>query len=214
MYVKIVKRIFDILISLLGLVLLSWLFLIISLIVFIDDPGPVFFAQKRVGRNRTYFRLHKFRTMKMSAPHDTPTHLLENPEQHITRFGRFLRKSSLDEIPQLLDILRGKMSVIGPRPALWNQYDLLDERDRYGANALRPGLTGWAQINGRDEISVEEKARLDGEYTEKMKKGGFTAFGFDVRCFVGTIFSVARADGVKEGRREPDTDEVRRGEKE
>ena len=193
MYVKIVKRFFDILISLLGLVLLSSLLLIISVIVFIDDPGPVFFSQKRVGKGRTFFRLHKFRTMKMSAPHDTPTHLLENPEKHITRFGRFLRKSSLDELPQLFDILRGKMSVVGPRPALWNQYDLLEERDRYGANALRPGLTGWAQINGRDELEIPDKAKLDGEYTRKL------SFKMDIKCFFGSLHVFGKDDSVVEG---------------
>ncbi|MBQ7604773.1 MAG: sugar transferase [Clostridia bacterium] len=199
MYEKVIKRSFDIVISSLSLILLSWLFLLIMLVIVADDPGPVFFRQKRVGKNGRYFSLFKFRTMRTDAPHDTPTHLLTDPEKHITRAGRFLRKSSLDELPQLINIFTGKMSLIGPRPALWNQYDLLEEREKYGANSLRPGLTGWAQINGRDEISNVEKAKLDGEYAEKIRKGGFTAFGFDVKCFIGTIFSVAKAEGVREG---------------
>ena len=193
MYGKFFKRLLDILLSFFGLVLLSWLFLLLALMVLIDDPGPVFFTQKRVGRGKKLFKLHKFRSMKMSTPHDTPTHLLENPEQYITRVGRFLRKSSLDELPQIWDIFVGNMSVIGPRPALWNQDDLIAERDRYGANDVRPGLTGWAQINGRDELEIGEKARLDGEYVEKM------SFGFDTRCFFGTVKSVFRHEGVVEG---------------
>ena len=189
----------DLILSLLGLLLLSWLFLLIALAVVVDDPGPVFFEQRRVGKEKKFFQLHKFRSMKTSTPHDTPTHALKNPDQYITRVGRFLRKSSLDELPQIWDIFRGKMSVIGPRPALWNQDDLVRERDKYGANDVRPGLTGWAQINGRDELEIPVKARLDGEYVKHLKAGGLTAFLFDCRCFVGTIFSVVRGDGVIEG---------------
>jgi O-antigen biosynthesis protein WbqP len=214
MYEKVIKRSFDIVISSLSLILLSWLFLLIMLVIAADDPGPVFFRQKRVGKNGKYFSLFKFRTMRTDAPHDTPTHLLTDPEKHITRVGRFLRKSSLDELPQLINIFTGKMSLIGPRPALWNQYDLLEEREKYGANSLRPGLTGWAQINGRDEISNVEKAKLDGEYAEKIRKGGFTAFGFDVKCFIGTIFSVAKAEGVREGKRDSRPEEADRRENE
>ncbi|MBP5256557.1 MAG: sugar transferase [Clostridia bacterium] len=214
MYEKVIKRSFDIVISSLSLILLSWLFLLIMLVIVADDPGPVFFRQKRVGKNGKYFSLFKFRTMRTDAPHDTPTHLLTDPEKHITRVGRFLRKSSLDELPQLINIFTGKMSLIGPRPALWNQYDLLEEREKYGANSLRPGLTGWAQINGRDEISNVEKAKLDGEYAEKIRKGGFTAFGFDVKCFIGTIFSVAKAEGVREGKRDSRPEEADRRENE
>ena len=199
MYKNVIKRIIDIFLSGLGLVLFSLLYLIIIIAVFIDDPGPIFFSQKRVGKNKKIFNLHKFRSMKMSTPHDVPTHMLENPEQYITRVGRFLRKSSLDELPQIWDIFIGKMSIIGPRPALWNQDDLIAERDKYGANDVMPGLTGWAQINGRDELEIPEKAKLDGEYVDHLCLGGFKAFGFDCKCFFGTIFSVLRSDGVVEG---------------
>lgn len=193
MYSKFLKRTIDIVLSFLGLVILLPIFLILSLLVIIDDPGPVFFTQKRVGINKSFFKLHKFRSMKMSTPHDTPTHLLENPEQYITRMGKFLRKSSLDELPQIWDIFVGNMSIIGPRPALWNQDDLVAERDKYKANDVRPGLTGWAQINGRDELEIPVKAKLDGEYVEKI------SFAFDCKCFFGTIFSVLKHDGVVEG---------------
>lgn len=193
MYKKHFKRCIDIILSLSGLILASWLYLIIIIAIVIDDPGPVFFAQKRVGKNKKIFKLYKFRSMKMTTPHDTPTHMLENPEQYITRVGRFLRKSSLDEIPQLWNILKGDMSVIGPRPALWNQDDLIEERDKYGANDVRPGLSGWAQICGRDELEIEVKARLDGEYIQKM------SFLFDCRCFFGTAIGALRGDGVVEG---------------
>ena len=199
MYEKTIKRLLDVLLSFLGMILLSWLYCLISLAVIVDDPGPVLFKQKRVGIHKTYFNLHKFRSMKMSTPHDTPTHLLENPEQYITRVGKFLRKSSLDEIPQIWDIFTGRMSIIGPRPALWNQDDLVAERDKYGANDVRPGLTGWAQINGRDELEIPDKAKLDGDYVKILKVGGMKAFLFDCRCFIGTFFSVARGDGVVEG---------------
>lgn len=193
MYSKFLKRTIDIVLSFLGLVILLPVFLILALLIIIDDPGPVFFTQKRVGINKSFFKLHKFRSMKMSTPHDTPTHLLENPEQYITRMGKFLRKSSLDELPQIWDIFVGNMSIIGPRPALWNQDDLVAERDKYKANDVRPGLTGWAQINGRDELEIPVKAKLDGEYVEKI------SFAFDCKCFFGTIFSVLKHDGVVEG---------------
>ena len=199
MYARYLKRFIDILLSALGLILLSWLFLILSIAVVADDPGPVFFSQKRVGKGKTHFRLHKFRSMKMSTPHDTPTHLLDNPEQYITKVGRFLRKSSLDELPQIWDIFVGNMSIIGPRPALWNQVDLLEERDKYGANDIKPGLTGWAQINGRDELEIPVKAKLDGDYAAILRSGGWKAFCMDCRCFIGTIFSVAKSEGVVEG---------------
>lgn len=199
MYDNYIKRIMDIVLSACGLVALSWLYLIIAVAIVIDDPGPVMFSQKRVGKNKTYFQLHKFRSMKMSAPHDMPTHLLQNPDQYITRVGRFLRKSSLDELPQIWDIFIGNMAVIGPRPALWNQDDLVAERDRYGANGVRPGLTGWAQINGRDELEIAVKAKLDGDYVKALKSGGCQAFAMDVKCFFGTIVSVAKSDGVVEG---------------
>ena len=166
MYGRIIKRIIDIVLSLLGLLILSWLFLLIAIAIKVDDPGPVMFTQKRVGRGKTFFKLHKFRTMKMSTPHDVPTHMLKDPESYITRVGGFLRKSSLDELPQIWDIFIGKMSIIGPRPALWNQDDLVAERDKYGANDVLPGLTGWAQINGRDELEIPVKAGYDGEYVD------------------------------------------------
>lgn len=193
MYRNVVKRGIDIILSGVGLICLSWLFLILVIAVKLDDPGPAFFTQKRVGKNKQFFQLHKFRSMKMCTPKDTPTHLLENPEQYITRVGKFLRKSSLDELPQIWDIFIGKMSIIGPRPALWNQDDLVAERDKYGANDVLPGLTGWAQINGRDELEIPVKAKFDGEYVQNM------SFAFDVKCFVGTIFSVLKSDGVVEG---------------
>ena len=193
MYNKFFKRLIDLVLSFFAIIILALPMLVIALIIKIDDPGPVFFKQKRVGENKTHFYLLKYRSMKMSTPHDTPTHLLENPEQYITKVGRFLRKSSLDELPQIYNIFVGKMSIIGPRPALWNQYDLIAERDKYGANDVKPGLTGWAQINGRDELEIPVKAKLDGEYVEKL------SFSFDCKCFFGTIVSVLRSDGVVEG---------------
>lgn len=196
MYIKFFKRLIDIVLSILGLLLTWWIYIIIIIAIKIDDPGPAFFTQKRVGCNKKYFKLYKFRSMKMSTPHDMPTHMLDTPEQYITRVGRFLRKSSLDEIPQLWNIVKGDMSIIGPRPALWNQYDLIEERDKFGANDVRPGLTGWAQINGRDELEIEAKAKLDGEYVENI------SFGFDCKCFFGTIGKVLRADGIVEGSNE------------
>ena len=192
MYQRFLKRALDFFLALCGLLVLWPLFLIIAAAIKIDDPGPVFFSQKRVGQNKNYFNLYKFRSMKVNPP-DVPTHLLEHPEQYISRVGAFLRKSSLDELPQLWNILLGQMSVIGPRPALWNQYDLIAERDKYGANSVRPGLSGWAQINGRDELPIEVKARFDGEYVEKV------SFLFDCKCFFGTIGKVLRHDGVVEG---------------
>ncbi len=193
MYKPFLKRLIDLVLSTAGIIVLAIPMLVIALIIKITDPGPVFFKQKRIGINKTHFNLYKFRSMKMSTPKDCPTHLLENPEQYITSIGKILRKSSLDELPQLFNILKGEMSVIGPRPALWNQYDLIEERDKYGANDVKPGLTGWAQINGRDELEIDVKAMLDGEYVEKM------SFAFDCKCFLGTITSVLKSDGVVEG---------------
>ncbi len=193
MYKNCLKRLLDILLSLGGIVVLSWLYLILIVAIRVDSPGPVFFRQKRVGRNKRYFQILKFRTMRTDTPHDMPTHLLKDPEQFITRTGRFLRKTSLDELPQLFNILGGDMSVVGPRPALWNQEDLIRERDKYGANDIRPGLTGWAQTHGRDELEIEEKAKLDGYYVQHL------SFGMDVRCFLRTIGAVLRSDGVVEG---------------
>lgn len=198
-YEIVFKRLFDIILSFFGLVILSPVYLFLTLWIVIDDPGPVLFTQKRLGRNKQYFKLHKFRSMKMSTPHDKPTHMLENPEQYITKAGKFIRAHSLDELPQIWDIFIGNMSVIGPRPGLWNQDLLTAERDKYGANDIRPGLTGWAQINGRDELEIPVKAKFDGEYSDKLKAGGLGAFVFDCKCFIGTVFSVAKSDGVVEG---------------
>lgn len=193
MYQRFGKRLLDVLLSGCGIVILSPVYLIVSLAIVLDDPGPILFRQKRVGIHKSFFQILKFRTMKMETPKDVPTHLLENPQQYITRVGIVLRKTSLDELPQIFQIFTGKMSIIGPRPALWNQDDLIAERDLYGANDVRPGLTGWAQINGRDELPISVKARFDGEYVQKM------SFLFDCKCFFGTIFSVLRHDGVVEG---------------
>lgn len=198
-YDRFLKRLIDITLSFLGLIVLSPVYLFFAITIMIDDPGPVFFTQKRVGKNKQYFKLHKFRTMKMDTPHDVPTHMLENPDQYITGIGRFMRLYSIDELVQVWDIFVGNMSIIGPRPALWNQDILTSERDKWGANDIKPGLTGWAQINGRDELEISVKAKLDGEYAEKLKRGGFEAFFFDARCFFGTVFSVLRGDGVVEG---------------
>ena len=188
-----IKRIIDILLSGLAIIILSPLLLILCIAIKLDSPGPIFFTQKRVGIHKTYFQIYKFRTMRTDTPKDMPTHMLANPEQYITKTGRFLRKTSLDELPQIFNIFKGVMSIVGPRPALWNQDDLVAERDKYGANDVTPGLTGWAQINGRDELEIPVKAKLDGEY---VKKYGFT---MDVRCFFGTFLSVLRQDGVVEG---------------
>ncbi len=190
---KFTKRALDIILSAMGILVLSLPMLIIAIVIKIDSPGPVFFKQKRVGIHKTHFNILKFRSMSTAAPKDMPTHQLENAENYLTKWQRFIRKSSIDELPQLFNIFVGQMSIIGPRPALWNQYDLIEQRDKYGANDIRPGLTGWAQINGRDELEIEVKASLDGEYVKKM------SFLFDIRCFFGTIFSVLRSDGVVEG---------------
>ena len=193
MYKSFIKRFLDIFLSGLGIVILALPMLILVLAIKLDSPGPVLFKQKRVGIHKSYFKILKFRTMCIDTPKDTPTHLLENPERWITKVGKFLRKTSLDELPQIFNIFWGQMSIIGPRPALWNQYDLIEERDKYGANDILPGLTGWAQINGRDELEIPVKAKLDGEYVEKM------GFLFDCKCFFGTITSVLKSDGVVEG---------------
>lgn len=192
LYIGFFKRFLDILISVLALLFLWPLLLIVALAIKIEDPGPAVFKQQRVGKGKELFSLYKFRSMKQNTP-DIPTHLLQNPEQYITKIGRVIRKASVDELPQLLNILRGDMSIVGPRPALWNQDDLIAERDRYGANDVLPGLTGWAQINGRDELEIPVKARLDGEYVERL------SFLFDLKCFFGTIAPVLKATGVAEG---------------
>ena len=193
MYRHFFKRLIDIICSFLGILFLGFPMLVIALIIKIEDPGPALFKQKRVGIGKKHFMLLKFRSMKMDTPHDVPTHLLENPDQYILKSGKFLRKSSLDELPQIFNILAGQMSIIGPRLALWNQYDLIEERDKYGANDVLPGLTGWAQINGRDELEIPVKAKLDGEYVEKL------SFGFDLKCFFKTIGAVFKHEGVVEG---------------
>ena len=193
MYKNFFKRFIDIALSFIGIVVLAIPMFIVAIIIKLDSPGPVFFKQKRVGKDKKYFTIIKFRSMPVTAPHDTPTHQLENTEQLLSKFQRFERKMSLDELPQLFNILIGDMSIIGPRPALWNQDDLIAERDKYGANGIRPGLTGLAQISGRDELEIPVKARLDGEYIEKM------SFLFDCKCFFGTITAVLKHDGVVEG---------------
>jgi len=187
------KRIMDFIVSFIALIILSPLFLFLALWIKFDSKGPVFFRQKRIGKDRTFFQIYKFRTMLAETPSDMPTHLLNDPDAFITKSGKFLRKTSLDELPQLINIIKGEMAVIGPRPALWNQDDLADERDKYGANDILPGLTGWAQINGRDELPIDVKARLDGEYVKNM------GFWFDVKCFFGTFISILKSDGVVEG---------------
>ncbi len=190
---KRVKRAVDLIAALIGCVVLLPIIIVLIIAIKFDSKGPVLFIQKRVGKHKKHFNILKFRTMKIDTPKDKPTHLLENPDQYITRVGHFLRKSSLDELPQIWNILIGDMSIIGPRPALWNQYDLIAERDKYGANDVMPGLTGWAQINGRDELEIPDKAKLDGEYVKKM------GFLIDCRCFIGTIISIIKHDGVIEG---------------
>ncbi|WP_284036370.1 sugar transferase [Neobacillus sp. 114] len=192
-YRKYIKNILDLVFAFIGMVILSPVFLILIICIKLDSKGPVFFMQRRIGKDKTEFNILKFRTMKIDTPKDMPTHLLKSPETYITRVGKFLRKTSLDELPQIINILKGEMSIIGPRPCLWNQYDLIAEREKYGANDIYPGLTGWAQINGRDELPIEVKARLDGEYVEKMN------LWMDVKCFFGTIVSVVKSDGVVEG---------------
>ena len=188
-----VKRVIDFILSLAALVILSPVFLVLAVWIKLDSKGPVFFRQKRVGKNKEFFQIYKFRTMRTDTPSDMPTHLLTDPDAFITKSGKFLRKTSLDELPQIINILKGEMAIIGPRPALWNQDDLVAERDKYGANDVLPGLSGWAQINGRDELPIPIKAKLDGDYVERM------SLAFDVKCFIGTITSVLRSDGVVEG---------------
>lgn len=187
------KQYLDIYLSLMAFIFLSPVFLAVVIVIKLDSPGPVFFKQERVGIHKKHFYILKFRTMRTDTPKDMPTHLLQNPDQYITKVGKFLRKTSLDELPQLINIVKGEMSIIGPRPALWNQYDLIEEREKYGANDILPGLTGWAQIHGRDELDIPEKAKLDGYYVDNL------SFGLDVKCFFGTILSVLRSDGVVEG---------------
>ena len=193
MYQKVFKRLIDLILSACGILALAPVLLLLVIAIKLDSPGPVFFKQKRVGIHKSHFNILKFRTMRIDTPKDTPTHLLENPQHWITKVGGFLRKTSLDELPQIFNIFVGEMSIIGPRPALWNQFDLIAERDKYGANDVLPGLTGWAQINGRDELPIDVKARLDGEYVSRL------SFAFDVKCFFGTIRSVLKHDGVVEG---------------
>lgn len=192
-YEKYVKRVIDLVLSFGGLIALSPILGAIAIAIKVEDPGPVLFTQKRMGKNKQYFKLHKFRSMKMCTPHDVPTHMLDNPEQYITKVGKFIRAHSLDELPQIWDIFIGNMSVIGPRPGLWNQDLLTAERDKYGANDVKPGLTGWAQINGRDELEIPEKARLDGEYVQNM------GFKMDARVFLGSLHVFGKDDSVVEG---------------
>lgn len=189
----IIKRIIDFILSLLGIIVLSPLFLIFAIIIKIESRGPVFFKQRRVGKNKEYFNILKFRSMRTDTPKDMPTHMLKNADAYITKFGNFMRKTSLDELPQLINILKGDMSIVGPRPALWNQYDLIEERDKYNANDIRPGLTGWAQINGRDELPIKVKAKFDGEYVKKV------SFLFDLKIFFLTIGKVFKHEGIVEG---------------
>lgn len=203
MYKGFVKRVIDLLISGIAIVVLALPMLVIAIAIKIDDPGPVFFKQRRVGKKKngklTYFMILKFRSMKMSTPHDVPTHLLQNPEQYITRIGKIIRKASIDEFPQFYQVFSGKLSLVGPRPALWSQEDLIAEREKYGANDVKPGITGWAQINGRDELEISVKARLDGEYTAALNAGKLKGFIMDAKCFFGTFASVLKAKGFVEG---------------
>lgn len=210
MYKHFFKQLIDIVLSFIGIIVLALPMLVFAFIIKAEDRGPVFFRQKRIGIHKTQFGLLKFRSMKMSTPHDMPTHMLENPEQYILRCGRWMRKMSIDELPQIFNIFTGKMSIIGPRPALWNQDDLIAERDKYGANDVKPGLTGWAQINGRDELEIPAKAKLDGEYVAALNAGHGKGFAMDCKCFFGTIKSVLHHDGVIEG----GTGELKREEKE
>lgn len=193
MYKRCIKRMIDFVLSAVGFVLLIPIFLLLVLMIKLDSPGPAIFKQKRVGKNKTFFNIYKFRTMRTETPKEMPTHMLADPDKYITRVGRLLRKSSLDELPQIVNILFGQMAIIGPRPALWNQYDLIAERDKYGANDISPGLTGWAQVNGRDELPIEIKAKFDGEYVQRM------SFLFDLKCFWATIAVVTKRYGVVEG---------------
>lgn len=193
MYQNYIKRILDLVLSILTLLVFSWLFIIIMLLIKLTSRGPLFFRQERIGIHKSRFFILKFRTMKSDTPKDVPTHLLSNPEQYITQIGKFLRKTSLDELPQLFNIIKGDMSIVGPRPALWNQFDLIEERDQYGVNDIKPGLTGWAQVNGRDELPIPDKAKLDGVYRKNM------GFLFDLRCILKTISCIALHTGVREG---------------
>jgi len=193
MYQKGVKRTLDLTLTLIALIAALPIFLLLCLLIKLDSPGPIFFKQKRFGIHKSHFYILKFRTMRTDTPSDMPTHLLGNPDQYITKVGKFLRKTSVDELPQLFNILKGEMAIVGPRPALWNQYDLIAERDKYRANDIRPGLTGWAQINGRDELEIDIKAKLDGEYVQNI------TFSFDAKCIIGTVISVVKSDGVIEG---------------
>lgn len=203
MYKVIVKRSIDIILSSIAIILLALPMLVVAVAIKIDDPGPVLFKQKRVGKKKngkiTYFMIWKFRSMKMETPHDTPTHLLENPEQYITRVGKFIRKTSIDELPQIYQVFTGKLSLVGPRPALWSQYDLIAEREKYGANDIIPGITGWAQINGRDELEISVKAKFDGEYTAALNSGFFKGMAMDIKCLFKTVKAVVKADGFVEG---------------
>ena len=192
-YRSYIKKVVDFILAFIGMVVLSPVFLLLIICIKLDSKGPVLFKQRRIGKGKSEFYILKFRTMKIDTPKDTPTHLLKDPDSYITRVGKFMRKTSMDELPQIINILKGEMSIIGPRPCLWNQYDLIAERDKYGANDIYPGLTGWAQINGRDELPIKVKAKLDGEYVKNM------SFAFDVRCFFGTIISILKHDGVVEG---------------
>ena len=192
----VLKRFFDIILSLVAIIVFSWLLIIIAIAIVVEDKGNILFKQKRIGKNKKEFYIYKFRTMKVSTPKDVPTHLLGNPESYITKIGGFLRRTSLDELPQLFNILKGDMSIVGPRPALWNQFDLIDLRDKNGSNSVRPGLTGWAQVNGRDELPIDVKAGFDGEYIKKM------SIVFDIKIILMTVVSVFTSKGVREGRNE------------
>lgn len=207
MYKHFLKRASDIVMSCLAIIILAVPMLFIAVLVKTDSKGPVFFKQKRIGRGKKHFYILKFRTMRTDAPKDAPTHTLDDPKKWITKVGAFLRKTSLDELPQIFNIFVGQMSVVGPRPALWNQDDLVAERDKYGANDIRPGLTGWAQINGRDELPIPVKAKFDGEYVNRLNKGFFSGVFIDVKCLFGTVFSVLKSDGVIEGKVDEETSE-------
>ena len=203
MYKHVIKRLFDIIFSGIAIILLAFPMLLVAIAIKIDDPGPALFKQRRIGKNKdgqiTYFMIWKFRSMRTDAKDDVPTHLLKNPEQYITRVGKFIRKTSLDELPQIYQVFLGKLTLVGPRPGLWNQEDLWEEREKHGANDVKPGITGWAQINGRDELEIPVKAKLDGEYAAALNKGWFRGFFMDLKCLFGTIFAVLKSDGVVEG---------------
>lgn len=198
MYI-LVKRIIDFILSLIGLIILLPFFILFAIIIKIESRGPIFFKQKRVGKNKKYFMIYKFRTMRTDTPSDMPTHMLKNADSYITKFGKIMRKTSIDELPQIINILKGEMSIIGPRPALWNQDDLINERDKYGANDILPGLTGWAQVNGRDELEIPVKAKFDGEYVKNM------SLLFDIKVFFKTVIKVFKHEGVIEGKQEKET---------